>query len=293
MLALFVLLILKLSKNTVIVVITFYLGVLVSLNSANANLCKDYLILTSAQTSSSSSQIVKSVDELVGANDIKYNSWAADYVTMALQNHLISQSDLRLYEMNLIIEGGGLCGPTCVTNIAISRDFHISEGKSTYWSRHAPTFINGLINSYRRAILKFKELAGENALLGTYLEFFTGEFNSDIPDLGVYARSIPVDSPNMMNHHLKNKNGILLALVEFIDPLSPFYNSGHAIVILGMNKETKHLIVSDPNNPDIVLRTPYKIIQSTLEFNLQDEEYHQTGTGARVRLVEVYSYTIR
>lgn len=255
-------------------------------SSAEAYVCNGFL--------NSDTTVIEDLSEIVNSNYIPPGTWAADYALMAFHGVLITQDDPKLHNMGLLVDGGGLCGPTCITNIVASKDFYTSHGRSTYWAKHADTLLKSLLDSYQRTALRLEDHSGQNPLLGTFIKFFTGEFNPEALSLGVYVKNISPLSLNQMQSVLHIENGLLQSVVQFINPSSPFYGNRHAIVIIGLNTDKRELILSDPNDASVLIRALYTIDENqAIEFNLEDELYENNLNDSRVRLEEVFSFTIQ
>ncbi len=236
-------------------------------------------------------QLVQNIKDVVNDEFIPPRSWAAAFAELALNTHLISQTDPILNEMGLIVEGGGLCGPTCVANIAASIDYY-KNNKSLYWVYNSHIFIDGIIRNYAVVAKSLREPIELDPRFGTYITPFLSEYNPKNVDLRLNVRKIKPNSTKIFSNQFRMLNSILLGFVAFNPVIKNNNTLGHAIVILGVNEKSKQIMIVDPNTPSDVLATSYEIINNEIYFYLDSALYGDKGQNLVV-LEEVTSFTIR
>lgn len=221
---------------------------------------------------------------------IPANSWAADFAYLSVNQHLISQTDPKLKALGLVLpeeEKGGICGPTCVGNIAASLDFHTSQRRSLYWVNNVDVFIDGLIRKYQEIALQYNDPTGHNPLLGTFTHFFASEYNEKNIEMGVKAEHFSDANPLRLMIQVKKSNKLIVGTVTFHQDKTA--HARHAIVILGINLSKKQLLIVDPNDPHKILVTSYLVLNDKMYFSLNEDLYGTDGQSD-VHLDEILSF---
>jgi hypothetical protein len=264
---------------------SFGLYVLLTLSSlaTNARECSSFLSRTYISSQNHKFLIQNSL--------IQPESWASDLALLATQGHLISQSDPSLSARGLLVESGGLCGPTCVAFIVASKDFYQSKRRSFYWVENIDSIVLRLINNYQTVALGLNDPTGHDPRLGTVLELYTSRFNQQNLEWGLYSRQIDEESISHMNYYLNIKNGIVIATASFLGSSSSPSTAKHALILLGVHTEHQLLTLIDPNQPWDVLVTKYEIKNNKIHFRLNDSLYGGQGQSD-VYISAATSFTI-
>lgn len=229
-------------------------------------------------------------DEIVNPELVLPESWAADFVYLAVSGHLMSQLDSALEEMGLVDPDGGICGPTCVGNIAASLDFHLSKRTRMHWVENIHIFIDGLINKYQQIAMAHNDETAMDPLKGTRTHYFSSEFNNRNTDLGLFANHYDGYNILLLDYYLGKKDNISMGAVTFMIPIEGEAESSHAIVILGLNLRTKKIIYVDPNLPGYVQIADFIKVDGKLYFSL-DPELFGDHEESYVRLDEIVTFT--
>lgn len=266
--------------STTLLVITF-LG-----SISQAQQCQRYL-----NPQISINLLTNAYSEVVNPTFIQQGSWASSLADLAVSGRLISQTDPKLDAMNLLADGGGVCGPTCISYIAASQDFHSSKKRSTYWVDNLHIFIDGLLRNYQEIALAQNHSTGLDPRMGTILDFFTSNLNPRINELGVNARMVNETDIVNLEKSLRNQDGILIGVAQLIKRRSTGYVA-HAIIILSINTSDKLLVILDPNNPSKLLITNYTVYNDKIYFALDETVWGDSGTN-QVYLSDATLFTIK
>ena len=229
-------------------------------------------------------------DEVVNPEMILPGSWAADFAYLAVNNYLMSQLDEALDEMGLLDPDGGICGPTCVGNIAASLDYHLSKRRRTHWVENIHIFIDGLINKYQQIAMAYNDDTAMNPLRGTRTQYFSSEFNNRNTDLGLFANHYDGYNVLLLDYYIKKRDNISVGVATFIGPTDQGADASHAIVILGLNIKTQKIIYVDPNLPNYVQVADFIKVDGKLYFSL-DPELFGDHEESYVRLDEILTFT--
>lgn len=227
------------------------------------------------------------ISDILAQDYFGSNNWAKEYITLTGKESLINQSDPRLGSLGLLVEKGGLCGPTCLANVYIAKDSLTAKTPSDYWSQQAPQLIHRILNRYNEHVLGVKGLPYVDPRMGTFLEYYMSEGSSILREMGIRARNLDVKSPDHIFYQIRRKDSIIVGQVEF--PQSEQLSGAHAIMILGADSKNKRLILADPNEPNKILITDYVLDGYKLKFFLWPDLYH--GVETLVTLESAYLFT--
>jgi hypothetical protein len=269
----------------------FKLFIFIILSLINSNLyaqeCSKYL---RPQYHQQIALLTSDYREVVNQRLVPPGSWAADLTYLAVNNMLIPQNHPKLAYRNLLAEGGGLCGPTCVAYVAASQDFHTSQRRSSYWVTNLDIIIDSLIRNYQEIALVNDHPSGEDPRMGTQLDFFTEEFNPKTREFGVVAKTVPELTIENLNNVLNQQNGLVIGTAQLIVKRDSVFIA-HAIVILSINTLDQLITILDPNFPSKILITSYSTYEGKIYFALNKDAYGDSGLN-QVYLTRATSFTI-
>ena len=231
--------------------------------------CSNYL--------SNTYTITQNYNFLIHSGLVRPKTWGGDLAFLATHGHLISQSDELLAAQGLLVENGGLCGPTCVAYLIASKDFFESQRQSLYWVDNTDTIILKLLNNYQIVALGQNNPTGHDPRLGTHLELYTSRFNTQNSEWGFYSRQLDPESVGQMNYHLNTLNGLIVITAEFNKQPANRPASRHALVVLGIQTEDQLITLIDPNSPWSVLVTKYEVKNHKIHFTLDQNLYGAQG----------------
>lgn len=175
----------------------------------------------------------------VTMNDFTRTSVAGWYYSLASEGKLIRQQDKTLEDRNLLIENGGLCGPTCMVNMSIAG----LARKGMMFEKAPDQAIHDIVTTYEKFF-------AADAREGVYLDALTTAGRR------IYGRLFlprPIlKLPGDMEYYLESGSGLIMVAIHFKTS-----HTAHAMAILKVDKKTQTLIVSDPNAPELIYRVPY------------------------------------
>ncbi len=251
-----------------------------------ANQCLDYLI----QSPDNELILVLDTYKIMDQDLFGQNRLAISYVSLASEKKLLEHSDPRLKDEQLIVAGGGLCGPICLTNIFLSKKRMNKSGSFRYWFNYTQDLVRDILDNYMwhtAAVLK-EEL--HDPRMGTFLQRYLDGDNIVLENLGLRSEPIDLKDYNYNFDFLKTNDAVLMVNVKFRSTnVSP--ETGHAVIILGVDTKSKKLLVSDPNHPNEILMTPYKVENNEFIFYLWNENYVSEGDTSSVVLQSAFYIT--
>lgn len=248
------------------------------------NQCGDYL-----KDEEPFYQLTRNYNDVVNEYLVVPNSWAADLVYLSTARKLMSQTDSKLNDLDLLDPRGGICGPTCVGNIAASYDFHRSKRRSLHWVKNAEIFIDGLIHKYQLIAIANNDPTGINPLLGIHTKYYANEFNDRNKDLGIVGYHVQGKVVELADYYLRKKNAVLVGTVVFFNEATE-PQPAHAIIILGIDFKHNQIAIIDPNSPNEILLSAFIKQRGSLYFSLAEKHYG-SGELSLVRLDEILSFT--
>lgn len=254
--------------------------------NSNANECNEYLI----DTPDNELILVLDANKLFKSNPFGTNRLALSYSALAGKQKLLVQSDPRLNEDELLIMDGGLCGPTCLTNVYLAKVQMNDVGALRYWLNYAQDLVREILDKYMWHILTTSRRMIHDPRMGTYLDIYLTEKNAVLESLGLRSYQADLEATGYNLNFLKSQNALLLASVSFRST-NISTNVNHAVVILGVDTKKKKLFVSDPNHPNQIIITPYKIENGKFTFYLWNDTYVQDGDTSSVVLNAAYYIT--
>lgn len=214
--------------------------------------------------------------------DFEGSELANTFVEIARVRRLLNQSDSRLNNMGLMVRGGGLCGPTCASNIFMSVVIHNGihyRGQKLENPKDIPKNLDvklvekiidwyneSQINHYSQSTNKIleawllKEIEPRlfDPKFGVLPEFFVDAIKDSYQKMDTrLIENLSIQANNLERY---TNQGLLLGTVEVSrvsDGLRPEVDALHAIVVLKVDTAKKEITVSDPNTPNHIWTTRY------------------------------------
>lgn len=262
-----------------------YAIILLALQS-RANQCNEYLI----DSADNELILVLDANKIVKSNLFGTNRLAVSYLALAGKQKLLIQSDPRLTEDELLVTGGGLCGPTCLTNIYLAKVQMNDVGALRYWLNYAQDLVREILDKYMWHILTNSRRTIHDPRLGTYLDIYLNERNAVLESLGLRSYQADLEATGYNLNFLKSQNALVVASVRFRSA-NISAHANHAVVILGVDIKSKKIIISDPNHPNQIVISPFKIENGEFIFYLWNDTYVQDGDTSSVVLNAAYYIT--
>lgn len=189
------------------------------------------------------------IEDLAKEFDLPAGSLKERLLVSVYKGEMIRQTDPRLEALGLVHPKGGICGPTCLTNfmIAVRQDL-----KGDFASRLSspPDAVHELVRAVDQA-------TGRNARLYT----LTGDLRIAIDRMQASEKlsdhfTVRVEGRRRPTEFSLGTTG---NIVSFIKVETPVRRAGHALLLLGINRETHRVLILDPNFPDRPLVVSYSI----------------------------------
>ena len=247
---------LKETKTIFVTGVLFLMLLLSTAHAQNVGTCKLLLSQNPLSTFKPNFDIL-SYDEV----ESLFPEWTSKryYSELALARMLLEQQDTRLNEHDLFVPNGGLCATTCMTNILGASTLQL-ENIRTFIER-APLILARIVYEYNAQIREDARVSARVDLVANVTNSISNElltlnqYNSFEETVVLTASQIKSEFyPNRIFSALRG-DAIAIATVA---PAQGGQSVGHAIVILGVDNDTKRIVISDPNLPNDILSVPFK-----------------------------------
>lgn len=189
------------------------------------------------------------IETLASEFDIPTGSLKERLLISTYKGEMIRQTDARLEALGLVHPKGGICGPTCITNfmIAVRQDL---KGEFASYLTSPPDAVHELVRAVDQA-------TGRNARLYT----LTGDLRIAIDRMKASEKLSDHFTMRVEDRRRPTETSLSTTgdIVLFVKVETPLRRAGHALMILGINRETRHVLILDPNFPDRPLVVSYMI----------------------------------
>ncbi len=167
---------------------------------------------------------------------------------LALAKKLISQTDSRLKQRELLLPNHGLCGPTCGVNL-LHALFSYSNAPTIDFEHKPDYFIQQIIGKSMTTFHWDARKGMHNHQLIPILSGIVGKLTGNPYNLRASTKSVFNYDDINLDSFVIDEDSLTLATVT----TGP--NSGHFIIILHFDPRTNKLVYADPNRPDKIFST--------------------------------------
>lgn len=178
------------------------------------------------------------IEKLTSEFEIPKGSLKERLLISTYQGEMIRQTDPHLEALGLVHPKGGICGPTCIANFMIAVR-HDLKGEFASHLSSPPTAVNELVLAVERA-------TGRNARLYT----LTGDLRIAIDRMKASEQLSDHFTIRVEDRRRPSERSLATPgdIVSFVKVETPLRRAGHALLVLGINSETRHVLILDPKN---------------------------------------------
>lgn len=156
---------------------------------------------------------------------------------LSQKNRLIHQLDNRLYQRQLIVQNGGLCGPTCAVNVIHAVADYLGLGTQKF--DHADYYIHRMIDHIWQSYRKDARMGIDFEALSSAMDRIRRELGID---LSFYRALLPYNNidPSWLRLGF---NELAIASITVGNGMN------HAIILLEIDTRNRQILYIDPNHP--------------------------------------------